>query len=110
MGAAIAAQLAGAGWDAALLDVTEAASQAGLARLKSAKPALLWTPEDAERIHAGAFVEGSAPLRDADWVVEAVAEKMDTKRAIFAALEREAGPDAIISSNTSGLSLREMTD
>ncbi|HEX5324432.1 MAG TPA: 3-hydroxyacyl-CoA dehydrogenase NAD-binding domain-containing protein, partial [Capsulimonadaceae bacterium] len=45
MGGGIAAQLANAGWQVSLLDIDDQVAQAGLARIKNAKPALLYLPE-----------------------------------------------------------------
>ena len=50
-----------------------------------------------------------AVLRDADWVVEAVAERLDIKRALLARVEAYVSPTALVTSNTSGLSLAGMS-
>ncbi len=109
MGGGIAAQLANAGWSVRLLDVTEETARAGWDRVKTSKPPLLYVPEFAGRIQTGSIDSAGDYLSEADWVVEAVAEKMAVKRAVLAQVEAQAGPDAVVSSNTSGLSLREMT-
>lgn len=119
MGGGIAAQLANAGWQVWLLDVADsgaedrkgrnAAAQAGLARVIGSKPPLLFLPEYAARIHVGNVEDDLSVLGDADWIVEAVVENMDVKKATLAQIEAHSGPDTLVSSNTSGLSLRDMT-
>ncbi len=47
-------------------------------------------------------------VEGADWVIEAVLERMDLKKGIFAELEKVVEPDAILASNTSSLSIAEM--
>ncbi len=119
MGGGIAAQLANAGWQVRLLDVPgpdpsdkktrNQIAAAGLDRVLKSRPPLLYLPEFAERIRVGNIADDLESLRDADWVVEAVVEKMEVKQAVMAQIAAHAGPETILSSNTSGLSLREMT-
>ena len=120
MGGGIAAQLANAGWQVKLLDVPgpypndsatrSAAANAGLERVARARPPLLFLPEYAEQIQTGNTADHMDCLRDADWIVEAVAERMDVKQAVMAQIEANAGPRTVVTSNTSGLSLRKMTE
>src|SRR2546421_5441364 len=55
------------------------------------------------------FAVGLAALGDADLVVEAVPEQLDLKRAIFAELDQVCKPDAILATNTSSLSVTEIS-
>lgn len=110
MGGGIAAQLANSGWDVALLDIDNQVAGQGLSRINTARPPLLYVPGFAAHIRVGNTGDNLDWLGDADWIVEAVAEKMDVKRSILALIDTHAGPNAVISSNTSGLSLREMAD
>ncbi len=52
--------------------------------------------------------EMEAAAADADIIIEAVPERLDLKKRIFAQLDEVAGPDAILASNTSGLPIREL--
>ncbi len=118
MGGGIAAQLANAGWHVQLLDVPSTdpdgssarsvAAVAGLDRVMNARPPLLYLPEFASRIQPGNTADHLTGLQDADWVVEAVAERMDVKRSILAEVEANCNANTVITSNTSGLSLSEM--
>jgi 3-hydroxyacyl-CoA dehydrogenase len=108
MGGGIAADLANAGWSVHLLDVTAEHAGRGLSRLRTARPPLLFVPENIDRISIGG-TQDMGVLRQADWIIEAVAEKLEIKRAVLARVEAYASPGAIVTSNTSGLSLAGMS-
>jgi len=114
MGAGIAAHLANVGWEVDLLDRAEERPERnrlaaeGLKRALSAKPPQFAIPELAASVRIGNMVDDLDRLAGAEWIVEAVAEDMAVKKAVFAALASHAGPGAVISSNTSGLSLAGM--
>jgi 3-hydroxyacyl-CoA dehydrogenase len=126
MGAAIAAHAANAGLTVDLLDVApgeatpeEAAKgltpadravrdrvvRAGFERMKAARPAALASPSLAARITLGNFEDDFDRVALADWVVEAVVERLEPKQELLARVEKVARPDAVISSNTSGIPL-----
>jgi 3-hydroxyacyl-CoA dehydrogenase len=109
MGGGIAAQLANAGWTVTLLDVTDEAAEKGKQRVRDNRPPLLFLPEFADRIRTGMLETGADVLRSADWIVEAVAESMPIKQAVMAQIAAQCGSHTVLSSNTSGLSLREMS-
>jgi 3-hydroxyacyl-CoA dehydrogenase len=119
MGGGIAAQLANAGWQVRLLDVPGAdrsdaktrnqAAQMGLERVQKNRPPLLFLPEYAARIQVGNTEDHLDWLREAAWVVEAVAENMAVKQKVLGQIEAHCGPQTVVSSNTSGLSLQEMS-
>lgn len=104
MGGGIAAQFANAGIEVELLDVAggdngTAAADAGLAR--QLKIGGFMVPEAARLVRTGNIDDHLARLRDVDWVVEVVVEKLAVKRALFERIQPFLKPDAIISSNTS---------
>jgi 3-hydroxyacyl-CoA dehydrogenase len=115
MGAQIAAHLVNAGWKATLLDVPgdpanpTAPARRGLERAAKARPAAFFLPDLAERITLGTL-DDLGVCAEADWVVEAVVEKPEIKHALHQRLENAAGPYTVLSTNTSGLSLREMLE
>ena len=108
MGGGIAADLANAGWRVRLLDQTREFAEVGKARVMASSPPLLYLPEYAERIVPGTSEELGI-CADADWVIEAIAEKLMLKQALLSRLESAVGPETLITSNTSGLSLTEMS-
>lgn len=115
MGSRIAAQIANAGFPVLLLDVAQQgepnrlAAQA-LEALKKSKPAALAAPEFAARISIGNFDDDLPRLRDCDWVIEAVAENLEIKRSLLAQVAAQLRPDAILTTNTSGLPVSRIAE
>jgi 3-hydroxyacyl-CoA dehydrogenase len=109
MGQGIAAHLANARIPVLLLDVTKEAAAKGKEAAQKAKPAAFFVPEDAALVETGSIDEDLKKAADCDWIVEVVVERMDVKQGLFAKVEAVASKTAIISSNTSGLSIEGMT-
>jgi 3-hydroxyacyl-CoA dehydrogenase len=113
MGARIAAHIANAGVPVLLFDLVSegdrnrVVSQA-LEVLKKSKPAALASPDFVSHITAGNFDDDLPKLKDYDWVIEAVAEKMEIKRALLAKVVPHLPKDAILTTNTSGLPVHEI--
>jgi 3-hydroxyacyl-CoA dehydrogenase len=116
MGAAIAAHCANAGLEVDLLDIApddddnDAVVEAGFERMKNARPAALMADDVAERIRIGNFQEDFDRVGEADWIVEAIIEKLEPKRELMRRVEETAKEDAIISTNTSGIPLHSISD
>jgi len=110
MGAQIAAHLANIGWKVLLLDLTLDHAKQGLERVSKLKPAPFYLPELASRIELGSFETDFPRLKEADWVIEAVVEKLDIKRELWTRVQDYVAPHAVLSTNTSGLSIHEMSD
>ncbi len=108
MGAGIAAHLANAGIPSLLFDLER--PDASIKALKKAKPAPLHTPEHAQLIECCAFGDDDARLAEADWIVEAVTERVDIKHSVFRRVVENARPDAIVTSNTSGIPIAAMVE
>jgi 3-hydroxyacyl-CoA dehydrogenase len=131
MGATIAAHLANAGLDVLLLDMVpkELSSEeeagglsldtpqvrnriaaTGLAGLLKMKPAPLYLKEYASQIEIGNFNDDLPRLKDCDWVVEVVIEHLPIKQSLFEKVVPHLKPGAILSTNTSGLSVNAMAE
>jgi 3-hydroxyacyl-CoA dehydrogenase len=116
MGAAIAAHCANAGLEVDLLDIApddddaNAVVEAGFERMKNARPAALMAGEVGDRIRTGNFQDDFGRVGEADWVVEAIIEKLEPKRELMQRVEETAKEDAIISTNTSGIPLHEISE
>ncbi|GAB5518967.1 MAG: 3-hydroxyacyl-CoA dehydrogenase/enoyl-CoA hydratase family protein [Rhodothermales bacterium] len=117
MGAQIAAHCANAGLQVLLLDIAgkDGASansivEKAFKRTTKMKPAPFFTAEAQKRIKLGNFDEHWEWLADADWIIEAVIERIDIKQSVMARIEAVARPDAIISTNTSGIPIREIAE
>lgn len=103
MGAQIALHLANAGVPVTLLDVSREAAVAGLARARALKPDPQFLPDTWTRVRTGSFDDDLARLADADWVLEAVVERIDVKRALLEKVAAVCRPDAVLTTNTSGI-------
>ncbi len=125
MGAAIAAHFAGAGIRAHLLDIVppdlkpdqrsepkarNRFADAGLDKALKAKPAAFFTPDAARLVTTGNLEDHLERLRECDLIVEAVVENLEIKRKLFERIAPFVRPDAILASNTSGLSIASMSE
>jgi 3-hydroxyacyl-CoA dehydrogenase len=109
MGGGIAAHFANAGIPVYLLDVTQDVVNASMQRLKKNKPAAFFTPDTASLVTAGNLNDHEAWIAEGDWIVEAIVENMDAKRDLVARIDRLRKPGSIVSSNTSGLPISQIS-
>lgn len=113
MGAGIAQVFAAAGHDVLLCDVSTELAQHGSAIIAKNlqrqvdKGKMAKETADATIAHVTTGLSSAAAGRDL--ILEAVAERMDIKRSIFTELDKQCGPDTVFASNTSSLSLTEMS-
>ncbi len=118
MGSGIAALLAGVGIPVVLLDLAAKGTQPGdspakrnaivfdsLNKLKKSRIPALFHPDDLDQIKVGNLEDDFDLLRDADWIIEVIVERRDVKHDLMARLETVRAPNAIVSTNTSGLSI-----
>ena len=111
MGAQIAAHLANAGMRVLLLDVTREAARDGLARAHALKPDPFFTRAAAGLIGTGGFDEDlAAAIPSADWIIEAIVERLDAKQALLARVDAVRDAEAIVSSNTSGIPIAAIAE
>jgi 3-hydroxyacyl-CoA dehydrogenase len=110
MGAQIAAHAANAGLPVLLLDVSRQAAREGLERARSIKPDPFFTRDVVSRIRTGGFDEDLEGVRDADWIIEAVVERADIKKALLEKVDTARRRGSIVSSNTSGLSIAGLSE
>lgn len=109
MGAQIAAHLANAGIPVLLLDITAEAAAGGLKRARTLKPDPFFVPDAAALIRTGSL-DDLAPLASADWIIEAIVEDLAIKQALLARVDAVRAPDAVVSSNTSGIPLAAIAE
>jgi len=116
MGSRIAAHFANAGVPVALLDIVlpnqpnrNAAALKGIETAKKQKPGAFFTDAAASLITPGNFEDNLNEVRACDWIIEAVAENLEIKRSLFAKVEPLRVADAIVSTNTSGIPLAQIS-
>jgi 3-hydroxyacyl-CoA dehydrogenase len=109
MGSQIAAHFANAGVPALLLDVTADAAREGLKRARALKPDPFFTPDTWKLVSTGSFDE-LARIQDSDWVMEAVVEQLEIKRALLEKVDAVRRPGSIVSSNTSGIPIAALAE
>ena len=124
MGAAIAAHLANVGIPSFLLDIVPSSlsddeqkrglsladpevrnriARQGLERCLKARPSNLYHPDLARLIRVGNLEDNFGWVGEADWVIEAVVERLEIKQPIMARVDQVRQPEAIVSTNTSGI-------
>jgi len=116
MGSRIAAHFANAGVPVALLDIVlpnqsnrNAAALKGIETAKKQKPGAFFTDAAASLITPGNFEDDLKEVRSCDWIIEVVAENLEIKRSLLAKVEPLRAADAIVSTNTSGIPLAQIS-
>ena len=125
MGGGIAALLASAGVKTLLLDIVpfdlkedektnpvarNRIAKAGLDTVLMSRPALLMQPKDADLISIGNLEDDFDKLATCDWIVEVVVENLKVKQDLLKRIEPVRKPGSIVSSNTSGIPLKSMSE
>ena len=112
MGARIAAHFANTGVQVLLLDIVAAnqsdrnfAAKKGLEAALKGRPPAFFLPGSAALIQTGNFEDDLAGVTSCDWIIEAVAENLDIKRALLARVAKNRRPGTILTTNTSGIPL-----
>ncbi|HCD9233835.1 TPA: 3-hydroxyacyl-CoA dehydrogenase/enoyl-CoA hydratase family protein [Elizabethkingia anophelis] len=124
MGSGIAAHFANIGVEVLLLDIvpnqlTDAETAKGLTledkavrnriaseslqKLPKASPALLYSPKFVSRITAGNFDDDLEKIKNTDWIIEVVVERLDIKKSVYEKIEKYRKSGTLVSSNTSGI-------
>ena len=110
MGSGIAAQVANAGIPVYLLDINNEISTNALERIKKSRPPLLMTENCSTHIHTGNIEDDIDHIDDADWIVEAIVERIDIKKSIYAKIDSHRKSGAVVSSNTSSIPLKILSE
>jgi 3-hydroxyacyl-CoA dehydrogenase len=123
MGARIAAHVANAGFPCVLLDIIPPGTDpsadkaarnkivaAGFDAAKKSKPAAFADPANASLITIGNFDDDLKLIAGCDWIIEAVAENLEIKRALLKKVEALRKPGSIVTTNTSGLPVASIAE
>ena len=110
MGSGIAAQLCNANIPVTLLDLKTEICEKAKKRIYESKPPLLIDKSKIDEIKIGTIDQNLDALRKADWIVEAVVEKIDIKQNLYEKILKVRKKDSIISSNTSTIPLKVLSE
>ena len=105
MGSGIAAQLCNANIPVTLLDLTTEISEKARERIHKSRPPLLLDKSKINQINVGNINENFDLVKNADWIVEAVVERIDIKHNIYEKIFKHRKNGSIVSSNTSSIPL-----
>lgn len=131
MGSRIACHFANIGVEVLLLDIspkelTEVEKAKGLTlespvvknrivsdsfqNVLKASPAALYSPKFAKQIKLGNFDDNLQDIKNYDWVIEVVVERLDVKKSLFEKVDQVRKPGTLITSNTSGIPIHLMAE
>jgi len=117
MGSGIASHLSNAGIPVVLLDIVPQGArersmiaQGAVERLLDSSPPAFMDKSSAELITPGNIEDHLEWIADADWIAEAVVERLDVKRALYRAMDAVRKPGSCVSSNTSTIPLAMLTE
>jgi len=109
MGSGIAAQLCNANVSVTLLDLKTEISEKAKKRIFESRPPLLIDKNKIDNIKVGNIDENFDIVKKADWVVEAVVERIDIKHKLYEKILKTRKKESIISSNTSTIPLKVLS-
>ena len=110
MGSGIASQLCNAGIPVTLLDLKTEISEQAKKRIYESRPPLLIDRSKIDNIKTGNISEDFDTVREADWVIEAVVERIDIKHNLYEKILKTRKKESIISSNTSTIPLKVLSE
>ena len=109
MGSGIAAHLCNANIPVTLLDLKTEISEKARERIHKSKPPLLIDKSKINNIKIGNISDNFNVVGDADWIVEAVVERIDIKHEIYDKIFKSRKNGAIVSSNTSSIPIKVLS-
>ena len=110
MGSGIAAHLCNADVPVTLLDLKTEISEKARERIHKSRPPLLIDKSKINNIKVGNINEDFDTVKDADWIVEAVVERIDIKHDIYSKIFKNRKDGAIVSSNTSSIPIKVLSE
>jgi 3-hydroxyacyl-CoA dehydrogenase len=125
MGSGISCHLANVGLEVLMLDILPSklsddeknnrlirnqVAKNALDKAIKSKPAPLYNKKYSSRITVGNFEDDFHKIKEADWIIEVVVERLDIKRQIFEKVEEYRSPGSIVSSNTSSIPIKLLAE
>ena len=110
MGSGIAAHLCNANIPVTLLDLKTEISEKARKRIYSSRPPLLLDKTKINNINVGNINDDFNVIKDADWIVEAVVEKIDIKHNLYEKIFKNRKVGSVVSSNTSSIPIKVLSE
>ncbi len=110
MGSGIAAHLCNANIPVTLLDLSTDISTKARERIYKSRPPLLIDKKKIDNIKVGNINDDFDIVKEADWIVEAVVERIDIKHKIYEKIFKNRKSGAIVSSNTSSIPIKILSE
>jgi 3-hydroxyacyl-CoA dehydrogenase len=110
MGSRIAAHFANAGIPSLLLDLTSEAARKGVEVAAKQRPGSFFVESAQALVTPGSFDHDLNQVSNCDWILEAVTENLEVKRSLWKKVESLRSPNSIVSTNTSGIPLKQIAD
>ena len=108
MGSQIAAHCANAGLKVYAFDISQEISESGIEKATKIKPKAFYSKKDVSLIEACNYDDHLEKLKDCEWVIEVIAERLDWKKDLYKKISPFIDKQ-ILTSNTSGISLEELS-
>ena len=109
MGSQIAAHLTNAGKEVYAFDMSQDISEEGIEKCKKIKPAPFYNIKTSSLIKSMNYDKDLGKIKDCDWVIEVIAEKLNWKQDLFKKIAPFLKDECIVTSNTSGISLKNLS-
>ncbi|MCB0789600.1 MAG: 3-hydroxyacyl-CoA dehydrogenase, partial [Flavobacteriales bacterium] len=117
MGSRIACHFANVGCEVLLLDIPpkegndrNAVANEHLAFALKSNPSPIYDKRFAKRITTGNFDDDLAKIKDCDWIIEVVIERLDIKQQLLAKVDQVRTPGTLITTNTSGIPIHAIAE
>ena len=110
MGAQIAAHLTNVKIPVYSFDINQEVSEVGISSSQKLKPSPFYNPKTSKLITCYNYEDHLDKLSECDWIIEVISERLDWKQDLYKKITPHINSDAIITSNTSGISLSDLTD
>ena len=108
MGSQIAAHLTNAKIPVLGFDISQEVAEKGVAASTKLKPSAYYNPKTVEMITVLNYDDHIKKISECDWIIEVIAERLDWKQDLYSKIQPHLKRDAIITSNTSGISAAEL--
>ena len=109
MGGQIAAHFANLGFDTLMFDTSEEALSKSLAMMKKLKPTPFASPSVSASIKTATYDNLDA-LSSCDFIIESIVENLDIKKQLFKKISPHVNDNAVLVTNTSGLSIQQIAE